>query len=215
MALMNIEQLDLAEDQPDDGPPDDGRRRPAAVGPLIWVAFALVALVAGFLVIGPGEAADSAPTFRRPSPSAAPAIGKPAPNQRQYLGVTTVCSPVTDGRRTLAVSFEVSNVSPVPVAVDSVVGVLPQRGLRQHGPATRGGDCERAGTQDPSGTIPAGQAQFYTLTFDLPRRCPARYPVQVRVDFRAGAFDETSLSLLYPDLSVPDFETCAGKAEPK
>jgi hypothetical protein len=125
--------------------------------------------------------------------------------------VTRICGPITDGRRRLAISFEVSNVSPVPVTVASVAAALPQRGLRQLGPATRGGSCDLAGTLAMAGLIPAGRSDFYTLTFALPKTCPARYPVQVRINFAAAGFAETSLSILYTDLSVPDFEACSAR----
>jgi len=202
MTLMNIEQLDL-EDQ---RPPDDDPGRSARVNPLVWVAIALAALVGGFLLLGGGGAL--APD-RLPAPAPALSSRPPGPNERQYLGVTRICGPVTDGRRRLAISFEVSNVSPVPVTVNSVAALLPQGGLRQLGPAARGGSCDLAGKLALGGSIPAGQSDFYTLTFALPKTCPARYPVQVRIGFGANGFTETSLSLLYSDLSVPDFDACS------
>jgi hypothetical protein len=90
--------------------------------------------------------------------------------------------------------------------------VVPEGGLRQRGLAAGGGTCDRQGTGPATGTIPAGESGFFTLTFDLPRSCPARYPVQVQIDFIARSFAESSLSLLYSDLSVPDFDTCGGRS---
>jgi len=201
MIVMNIEQHDLAEPRP----PDD-RRRAVRLNPLIWVAIALIALVVGFFVLDRGVGTPE--LQRAPTPTSVPATRSPGSNQRQYVGVTTICAPVTDGRRTLAVSFEVSNVSQSRVDVGSVIGVLPAGGLRQHGAAVRGGSCAQTGTDRPGGAIPVGESRFYTLSFDLPKTCPARYSVQVRVNFWADGFDETSLSILYTDLSVPVFDTC-------
>jgi len=122
--------------------------------------------------------------------------------------VTTICAPVTDGLRRLSVSFEVSDVSAYPVQLTAVDGVLPDGGLRRHGPATRGGSCRKPGDQPLAGRVEPGQSVFYTLVFDLPKTCPARYPIQVRVRYAAGGFTESLLSLLYSDLSVPDFDSC-------
>jgi hypothetical protein len=203
------------------GPRDVYPIRPAQVGPLVWVAIALAALGAGFFVLGQDGTRPSADRRPDPAPSAGPSGGpsagppapawlppRPGPNQRQFLGVTAICSPVTDGSKRLAASFEVTNVSEDRVSVDSVTGVLPEGGLRQRGPVTLGGSCSRPGTLPPVEALPAGESRYYTLTFDLPKSCPARYPVLVRVEFAAAGFAETSLSLLYSDLSVPDFKTC-------
>jgi hypothetical protein len=206
MTLMNIEQLDLG-DQP---PPVDGPGRPVRINPLVWVAIAVAALVGGFLVLG-GRGAPTPDRLPTPTPTLAQPTRSPGPNERQYLGVTRICGPITDGRRRLAISFQVSNVSPVPVTVDSVMAILPLRGLRQLGPAARGGSCDLAGTRPMAGVIPAGRSDFYTLTFALPKTCPAGYPVQVRIDYGAAGFAETSLSILYSDLSVPDFDTCTAR----
>lgn len=201
MTSMNIEQLDLGDPRPPDDP-----GRGARVNPLLWLVLVLFAIVAGVLLVGRGTS-EPPPV---PPPTSARQVLPPAPgpDQRQYLGVSTICGPVTDGRRTLAVSFEVSNVSQSPVTIDTVTGVLPEGGLRQRGPATRGGNCEKPGRLAPAAVIDAGQREYYTLRFTLPRSCPARYPVQVRIGFGAAGFAETSLSILYTDLSVPEFTTC-------
>jgi hypothetical protein len=214
---MGIEEFDIAKS--DDEESAEGPRsshadpgRPPRLGALVWVALAAVAVLAGFLVLGSDgqESADDGPD---PAPTATATSPSPwRPGQRQYLGVTRICGPVTDGRRTLAISFEVSNISPSPVEIQSVVGVLPEGGLRQRGPATRGGSCNAPGTQSLRTVLLGDRSRFYTLTFDLPKSCPARYPVLVRIGFTARDLKESSLSLLQSDLSVPEFDTC-GPAE--
>jgi hypothetical protein len=199
---MDIEQFDLEGPSPPANAPEAVVR----VRPQVWVLGAVLALVAGLFVLGHGASPVPAPLPE--SAATGPAGPTPGPGQRQYVAVSAICGPVTDRRATLAVSFEVSNVSPSSVNVEAVTGVLPDGGLRQRGLAARGGSCARPGSREPTGTIPAGQSRFFTLTFDLPRSCPARYPVQVQIDFIARGFAESSLSLLYGDLSVPDFDTC-------
>jgi len=209
-SIMNIETPDAEPSAPPSREPTPAAR----LRPAVWVGIAVTAVLTGYVVLNRGPAPPDRPA-PVPSSSSVPGphpAGDPAPaagpNQRQYLSVTTICAPVTDGRHTLAVSFEVSDVSDYPVQLNAVDGVLPGGGLRQHGPATRGGDCRDDGALPVADTVLPGESRFYTLTFDLPQRCPARYPIQVRVGFVAEGFTETSLSLLYSDLSVPDFDRC-------
>jgi hypothetical protein len=187
------------------------------INPVVWVALALVCVVAGFFVLG-RTAADPAtartsplPSTHQngPKPSARPSSNLPTgPNQRQYIGVTLICPAVTDGRKRLAVTFQVSNVSDSDVFVISVRGVLPMRGLRPLGRSTGGGSCAKPAQLMARGLISPQQSQFYTLTFALPKVCPAPYPIQVKIGFKADGFEGTSLSLLLSDLSVLDFDTC-------
>jgi hypothetical protein len=197
-----------------DGPDREGRSR---INPLLWVALALVCLVAGFFVLGrmaPDPASATTPPLpsthqNGPKPSARPSSTLPSgPNQRQYLGVTLICPAVTDGRKRLAVTFQVSNVSNSDVFVTSVRSVLPMRGLRPLGQPAGGGSCANPAKLLARGLISPQESQFYTLTFALPKICPAPYPVQVKIDFKADGFPGTSLSLLLSDLSVLDFDTC-------
>jgi hypothetical protein len=206
--------FDMDIEQPDElRPPDADPGGPSRIGAPVWLALAAVALVAGFLVLGQDgqRSADGGPG---PVPSTAAADPGPTslapwrPGQRQYLGVTRICGPVTDGRRMLAISFEVSNISASEVEIQSVLGVLPEGGLRQRGPATRGGSCSTPGTLSLRTVLAGDRSRFYTLTFDLPKTCPARYPVLVRINFTARGLKESSLSLLQSDLSVPEFDTC-------
>jgi hypothetical protein len=195
---------------------DDGRGR-SRVNPLVWVVLAVVGLVAGLLVLGHGspEPSSSEPSSlpsthqNGPKPSGRPIVRLPTgPNQRQYVGVTSICPAVTDHRKRLAVTFEVSNVSRSDVFITSVRSVLPLRGLRPRGPATAGGSCAQPENLLARGLIAPEQSQFFTLAFTLPKQCPAPYPVQVRVGYKADGFVGTSLSLLLSDLSVLDFDSC-------
>ena len=144
-----------------------------------------------------------------PKPSRRPIVARATgPDQRQYVGVTMICPAVTDHRTRLAVTFQLSNVSDSDVFVTSVRSVLPLHGLRPRGPATAGGSCPNPANLAARGLISPEQSRFYTLNFALPKNCPAPYPVQVRINFRADGFAGTSLSLLLSDLSVLDFDNC-------
>lgn len=189
----------------------------SGINPVVWVALALVCLVAGFLVLGrmapdPASAKSSPlPSTHQNGPKPSPRLSStvPAgPNQRQYIGVTLICPAVTDGRKRLAVTFQVSNVSNSDVFVTSVRSVLPMHGLRPLGQPTGGGSCANPANLLAGGLISPGQNHFYTLTFALPKICPAPYPVQVNIGFKADGFYGTSLSMLLSDLSVLDFDTC-------
>jgi hypothetical protein len=177
---MDVEELGQEEPQSEAG----GRGR-SRINPLVWVALALGCLVAGFLVLSPGSPGPSSteplPLTHQngPKPSPRPIVARPTgPDQRQYVGVTMICPAVTDHRKRLAVTFQLSNVSESDVFVTSVRSVLPLHGLRPRGPATAGGSCPNPANLAARGLISPEQSRFYTLNFALPNNCPA--PIRCR-----------------------------------
>jgi hypothetical protein len=203
---MDIVELDATEPGPEPGSRPGAGPRLSGRGRLGLILVVVAALAGAFVLLGRTPAADEAPT---PVPSTAPAFLKPppGPGQRQYLAVTAICGVATDRRTTMAITFEVSNVSRYDVTIDAVRSVLPLPGLRPQ-PATAGGSCPKPGRQPVAGPIRAGRLRYFTLHFGLPKTCPAPNPVFVRITFHAAGFAESNYSILEPDLAVPEFDAC-------
>jgi hypothetical protein len=200
---VEYEELSQGEDQ------DEG---PAGLGALGWTAIAVVCVLAGvvFLVLrGPGEPVAGPQPLPTPSSDLASASDLALfANPGQRLLIASTCPPVTDGRRALAVSFELQNIGSIDVTLVAVKPVLPLRGLRVLGPATAGGTCERPGAQAPGGLLSPGAKQLITMRFGLPKRCPQPYPVQARVRLRANQMVGTTTATVHNDLGEVNFDTC-------
>jgi hypothetical protein len=193
---------------------DDRNEEPAGLGALGRTAVAVVCVLAGvvFLVLrGPGEPdTDALPPEPEPSSSSQLALTAD-PGQR--LVIVATCPPVTDGRLTLAVSFELQNGGDIDVTLVEVKPVLPLAGLRVRGPVTAGGTCEQPGSGAPGGLLAPGAKQLITMRFRLPKECPQAYPVQARVRLRANQMVGTTTARIHNDLGDVDFDTCPS-AEP-
>jgi len=187
-------------------------QEPAGLGPLTWVAVAVGAVLAGVLILvftGGDEPLDE------PVPTAA---ALPGPSVRsdlalafgpgQNLALGRICPAVTDGRKTLTVSFTLVNVGDLNVTLVDVKPVLPMAGLRPRGPNVAGGTCEEPGTDPPGGLLTPGDTQLITMRFRLPAECPQPYPVQARVRLRVNQMVGMTTVSVYDDLGTVDFNSC-------
>jgi hypothetical protein len=210
--VSGVEYEELAQGQAEDDP-----ARPHT---LTWVALAVACVVAGMILLllrAPAEpvAAPSSPSPTTRSSTTGPFAGRlggsginsssPVP---QSLGLGRICSAVTDGRRTLALSFTLVNISSKDVTLIDVTPQLPIGGLRPLRPNTAGGTCEHPGREAPGGLLIPGATQLITMRFRLPEECPQPFPVQARVKLRANHMVGTTTVGIYSDLGAIDFDTC-------
>ncbi len=196
---------------------DSGRgdaRGPLGRSRLIWLAIG--AAVAGGLVWwlvaqgGPSEPA----AIVSPTPSASQSPGTP---QRPgiadaELSLSEVCTPTTDGRRSLTVSFAMDNDSPAELVVMSVVPQLPLGGLTLDRVRVTGGTCSAPSGVLVGGRVPAGGSAHMVMRFALPAECPTALPVAALVTTRVfnvnRSGQQTRVPLL-PDLGSLEFDSCA------
>lgn len=203
---MEYEELTLGQSENDEPP------RPH---PLTWVALAVGCLLAGVVLMllnGPAEPAAAPLPTSTPTGPFAGLLGGKGINlttvEPQSLGLGRICSAVTDGRRSLSVSFTLVNIGTRDVTVIDVAPVLPIGGLRPLGPNQAGGTCEHPEKQAPGGLLTPGATQLITMRFQLPSRCPQPYPVQARVKLRVNEMVGTTTVAVYNDLGAVDFDTC-------
>jgi hypothetical protein len=197
---VEYEELSQGEDQDEE---------PAGLGPIGWIAIAVVCVLAGvvFLVLR-----DSGEPVADPQPQPTSSAPSQPLDPAKRLVIASTCAPVTDGRKALAVSFELQNVGTIDITLIEVQPVLPLPGLRARGPVTAGGTCERPGSQSPGGLITPGSKQLITMRFRLPPECPAPYPVQVWLRLRANQMVGTTTTPIYNDLGAVHFDTCPSEA---
>jgi hypothetical protein len=139
-----------------------------------------------------------------PAPPSYPAL--PAPGENLTLG--TVCPAATDHRTTLAISFELLNLTANDVTVIGVTPRLPLGGLRARGPTTAGGSCRKPGADAAGGLITAGQKRLFTMRFRLPKVCPTPLPVQAAVRLTVDQMVGTTTVPVLSDLGSVEFDSC-------
>jgi hypothetical protein len=194
------------------GEPDE---EPTGLSPLAWMAIGVICLLGGVLFML--FRVDAEPVAE-PSPSTAVALPNPGPslgpnqtstfNPNQQLGLGRICPAVTDGRKRLAVSFNLVNISTSEVTLMDVEPQLPMGGLRPSGPNTGGGTCEHPGRRAPGGLLFPGDTQLITLRFRLPKECPQPYPVQAQLSLRVSQMVGTTTVAIYNDLGDVVFDSC-------
>ncbi|HST85367.1 MAG TPA: hypothetical protein VLL08_26745 [Kineosporiaceae bacterium] len=197
---MEFEELDQGE-------PDE----PTGLSLLAWAAIAVICLLGGVMFM---LFRTDAEPVEEPSSSTPVALPNSAPNLTtarnldQQLGLGRICPAVTDGRKALAVSFNLVNLSDTAVTVMDVEPRLPLGGLRPSGPNTAGGTCEHPGRRAPGGLLFPGDTQLITMRFRLPKKCPQAYPVQARVALRVNQMVGMTTVPVYNDLGAVVFDSC-------
>ena len=202
---MEFEELNQGE-------PDD---EPTGLSPLAWAAVAVMCLLGGLMFML--FRIDAEPVVE-PSPSTALALPSSGPNQGsnltasfspdRQLGLGRICPAVTDGRKTLAVSFNLVNISHSEVTLMDVKPRLPMGGLRPIAPNTAGGTCEHPDKKAPGGLLFPGDTKLITMRFRLPKGCPQPYPVQARIDLWVNQMVGTTTVPVYNDLGSVVFDSC-------
>jgi hypothetical protein len=164
--------------------------------------------------VGASAAASASPSA---TPSEVPSDDPVAAVLAQisgYVSVGEVCAPVTDGRTTLTVRFLLRNVTGLPEQLLTVTPELPMGGLRPRGTAVQGGTCaDPVGTPAPPSrnAMPEGGTLVVSLSFALPKTCPAPYPVQAVVTVAIGGVQRLDTVALYTDLGTVKFDLCTAQ----
>jgi hypothetical protein len=205
---VDYEELTLDGSEPGGSP---------GLRPLTWVVLAVGCVLAGVVVMLLRPPADPAAAPPPPSPAVSPptwpdanlAGGRGVNLSSNTLTLGRICTPVTDGRRTLALSFTLVNESSIAITLIDVEPVLPIGGLQPRRPNTAGGTCEHPDTQAPGGLLAPGATQLITLRFGLPEQCPQPFPVQARINLRAQQMVGMTTVAVYRDLGAIDFDSCA------
>lgn len=168
------------------------------------------------------SASASASAGPSSGPSAAPS-GSPSPANPTdailaqisgYVSVDQVCSPVTDGRRSLTVRFLLRNATQLDERLLWVSPELPMGGLRFVKSDEQRGTCAHPigkpvpFTHQP---LPVGGSIIVGLHFALPDSCPAPYPVQAVVTVGIGGAERLDSVTLYSDLGAVKFKLCKGQ----
>jgi hypothetical protein len=103
---------------------------------------------------------------------------------------------------------QVANLSAETVTLRAVKAVLPLGGLKQV-----------SQTWAPCGTLPdglvpgpvtlqPGASTWLSVTFNVQKGCPAPYPVQFSVGYRAGGRAATASLPGFPDLGSVPYSAC-------
>ena len=194
---MHVDEVEELGHEPAQAP--HGRTVTAAV-----LAAALV--VAWFVAGHHGNSRDHdlalpAPSVPYVAPTPAPANPRP-----QFEGV---CTPVTDGRHRLSLSFVLANRTPTYLLVSRVQPLLPAGRLRARDVSINQGGCDAMTAPVP--LLPGGAEVRVTFDLELPRQCPQPYPVSALVTTRVFESDGSGTTVevpVYPDLGSIDFATC-------
>jgi hypothetical protein len=128
------------------------------------------------------------------------------------VAATGVCPVVTDHRTTMTVSFTMQDITPVREVVRSVTSQDQVLGPRATGVSIRPGSCAAAsGQPTPPGNqvLDPGGEELVSLTYALPKTCPAPFPVQVSVGLSIADQPRAEQLVLLSDLSGVSFTTCA------
>lgn len=201
----------------DDVVEQSGRRspavnwRPSRGAAILGAAWLLVGLVAGYAA-GERQERNTAKPPQRPLTSASPAA--PAATVAPLTQSIGGCSAQVGHE--LQLGEQITNQSGATVALRKVEAILPLGGLR-------------AVSQqwEPCGFLPTGQGQagsrlapgastWFTVTFQVLRRCPGPFPVQFTIDYdwfttgydwRAQPVATASLPG-FPDLSEVPYSGC-------
>jgi hypothetical protein len=193
-----------------------GDLEPSRLGPGAWIGIALAAVVAGaFLLSGPGGGGtDALPSITPPvqtftaEPIPGPSVQSLVNDPGASLNIGLVCPAITDGRRSLSVSFELVNIGSTSVTVLGVKPLLPLAGLRPVGTTKSGGSCGEPGRNPTGGILFAGQKELFTMMFQLPKNCPKALPVQASVRLRVNQMVGTTTVPVFSDLGSVEFVTC-------
>jgi len=174
----------------------------------VTTGIALAALAAGLLVgfdVGRMTAAPKV-THSRPPASAA------------SLPLSATPAIVFDGDRcalqrgkALQLGIEVVNQTSSTIIVDRITSRLPVRGgLVQTGSSLAAcGELMPPGGP-PSDTIASGASAWLSLTFAVPVRCPAPYPVQFVLKYTVAGKSLSAYLDGFPDLGQVPYTGCPG-----
>ena len=199
-----MEFEELTQGQPEDD-------EPTGLSPLTWTAIAVVCVLAGlvFLIFQSPTEPLAGPTPAHPgvARTGLSLIEHPA----EKLNIGGMCPAVTDGAKTLIVSFTLVNISTMDVVLMDVKPVLPVGGLRSLGANRAGGTCEHPATEAVGGLLTPGESQLITMRFRLPKVCPQAYPLQSRVRLVVNQMVGTTTVPVYSDLGVITFDSCPGQ----
>lgn len=195
-----------------------------------WVRGTAAAVVVALVVLGvflqnpvARPAAGARPTAGAASlPSAGPGAASPGALPADVVAVGEICPPVTDGRRTLVVSFTLKNIAVIPITIRSVRPLLPLGGLTTVSTDISSGTCAARSGAPADLVLPVGDYLVVTFRFLLPSTCPQPLPIQAKALILTGpassgeASGAPGVSLLENDVGVFDdlgaikFNTCSG-----
>jgi len=182
-----LEELSQGEDSPSSG-----------LRPLTWAVIALLAVLAGVVVLVRTGADEPVPGRS--------ATSTPRVDPGQPLVIQKICPELTDGRTRVTVSFELRNLGTRDVTLVNVVPVLPGTGLRLRGPITAGGSCGLPGVETPGGLLTPGQAQLIAMPFWRPEDCSK--PAPARIVMRAQQMIGTTTVPVVHDVGQVEFDRC-------
>jgi hypothetical protein len=128
-----------------------------------------------------------------------------------YVSVSQVCAPLTDGRKTLTVRFQLTNATPLDETLMSITPELPMGGLHFQKSQLQRGSCTKPLGKPAafaSQHLPVHGSMLVELQFALPKSCPAPYPVQAVVTVGIGGQPRQDTVALYTDLGSVKFDLC-------
>jgi hypothetical protein len=195
----------MALDEIQQGPARQRRRRPPP-GWLLGVVIAAVVAVGVWTALRPGSLASPSAS---PAPAPRPTAVAPSPSTvAQLVHVGAVCKPVTDGARTLTVSFTVVSLASTPITLADIHPSLPMGGLTTLSSTVEGGTCDAPDPTSAGRRLAPGGSAAVVFTFRLPRECPAPYPVQAYVLVGVGDGVVADGVPVLADLGGVDFTAC-------
>jgi hypothetical protein len=178
---------------------------------VIAVAALVVGLAAGYAT---GKLQARAPAVQpepvRPSAVASPLRSPQESFAFEYPALTqeTGACAVQSGRQ-LTLGVQVTNRSPVPVTLQSAKAVLPLGGLTPGAwHWTPCGALPQTLDDQADAVLQPGASTWLTMLFTVKAGCPAPFPVQFTIGYRAGDRSATANLPGFPDLTQVPYTGC-------